>query len=125
MKNPCKTTENSNHPVGRTVYRWGVFKLSIFNPKRYKKKQSPDLYFEKIEIQIFWLGSSAWTLGFIPDLEPVCRAVKQKNKPNQNHDSQSDLFIPTHLAYFLCFLGSKLRTTNHNYKTTPLRCPDF
>ena len=21
MKNPCKTTEKSNHPVGRTVYR--------------------------------------------------------------------------------------------------------
>ena len=37
----------------------------------------------------------------------------------------TDLFTPTPLAYFLRFLGSKLRTTNHNYRTTPMRCPDF
>ena len=31
MKNPCKTTEKSNHPAGRTVYRRKKLGVSIID----------------------------------------------------------------------------------------------
>ena len=37
----------------------------------------------------------------------------------------SDLFTSTFFAYFLCFSGSKIRTTDHYYITTHTRKSDF
>ena len=37
----------------------------------------------------------------------------------------ADLFTPTFFAYFLCFLGSKIHTTDHYYRTTLTRKSDF
>ena len=37
----------------------------------------------------------------------------------------SDLFTPTFFAYFLHFLGSKIRTTDHYYRTTHTRKSRF
>ena len=39
--------------------------------------------------------------------------------------SSTDLFTPAFFAYFLCFLGSKLRTTDHYYRTTHTRKSRF
>ena len=46
-------------------------------------------------------------------------------KPVTPMMTETDLFTPTHFAYFLRFLGFKLRTTNHYNKTTQMRKSRF